>query len=320
LPVVAVDLGGTKIVAALIDAGGTIVDRERVETMANQGPEAVIDRMLGAIDVVLDRNRVATHGIGGICVGAPGPVDMARGILSTPPNLPGWYTVPLRAIVHDHYGLDSYLINDAKAAALGEHRFGAGQGIANMIYITVSTGIGGGIIANGRLYVGRSGGAGEVGHMTIDVNGPRCACGNTGCWEALASGTAMAKEAIRRLASGEKSSLTEMVGDGTHQVTPVEIAEAARNGDGLALSVVGWTARYLGVGLANLVNIFNPEMIIVGGGLSKIGDLLLQPAVKVVGERAFKLLSEAVSIVPSPLGDDAGVLGAAAFALKKGEL
>jgi len=245
---------------------------------------------------------------------------MRNGIVSTPPNLPGWYTVPLRDILHGHYGIDAFLINDAKAAALGEHSFGAGRGLSNIVYITVSTGIGGGIIANGRLYTGHSGAAGEVGHMTIDINGHRCSCGNIGCWETLASGTAMGREAARRLASGEVSSLAVQFAGRFDKVTPVEIGEAARNGDALAQGVVAWTARFLGVGLANLVNIFNPEMIIIGGGLSKLGNLLLEPAVKVVAERAFPLLNRAVRFVASPLGDDATILGAAAFALHKGKI
>lgn len=319
-PVIAVDLGGTKIAAALIAPGGEILDRERAPTIASEGPEAVIQRIFDTIDLILGRSRMSGSQIEGICVAAAGPVDMQHGILSTSPNLPGWHDVPVRDIVADHYRINSYLINDAKAAALGEHRFGAGQGADNMLYITVSTGIGGGIVANGRLYVGRSGGAGEVGHMTIDMNGPKCACGNTGCWEALASGTAMAAEAIRRLESDEESSLATRFADRIREITPVEIGEAALEGDSFSLDVIAWSARHVGVGLANLVNIFNPELIIIGGGLSKMGDILLKPAVKTMNDRAFPLLAQAVRIVSSPLGDDAGVMGAGAFALQKGTI
>jgi len=311
-PVIAVDLGGTKIVTALIFENGDILDREHILTQASEGPEAVIKRMLGTIDLLLERQNMKASDLKGICVAAASPVDMKKGIVSTPPHLPGWYAVPLRDIVRDRYGIDTYLINDVKAAVLGEYRFGAGKGIDNLICITLGTGIGGGIITNGKLYFGEVGGAGEVGHMTIDANGPRCVCGNTGCWELFVSGTAMEREVVRHLSSGEASSLAE-INRKNGIVTSVDITRAARNGDVLAIRVIAGSARYLGIGLVNLVNIFNPGMIIIGGGLSKIGDILMEPAIQVVKDKAFRVLSGAVQIVPSSLGDDAAVLGGAAF-------
>ena len=183
-----------------------------------------------------------------------------------------------------------------------------------MLFITVSTGIGGGIIIDGKLYFGASGGAGEVGHMTIDVNGPKCACGNVGCWETLASGTAVAREAINRIHRGEKSLLTEMVKGKIETITAEKVSEAAQQGDALAQEVIARAMTYLGIGMVNLVNIFNPEMIVVGGGLSKMGNLLFDPVRQVVKDRAFPLLAQAVRVVPAKLGDDAGILGAAIFA------
>jgi glucokinase len=247
-------------------------------------------------------------------------VDMRKGIVTTPPHLPGWYAVPLRDIISNRYGIASYLMNDVKAAVLGEHEFGAGKRIDNLICITVGTGVGGGFIINGELYLGEVGGAGEVGHMTIEVNGLLCPCGNRGCWEMYASGTAMEREAALRLASGEISILTAISKDKGGILEAVDIADAARKGDVLASAIVSWSAGYLGVGLVNLVNIFNPGMIVIGGGLSKIGDILLGPAIKIVHERAFRVLSSAVQIVPSPLGDDAAVLGGAAFAFAEGRV
>jgi glucokinase len=319
-PVIAIDLGGTKIVTALVSENGEILDRERVLTQASEGPEAVIERMLGTIDHLLERRNMKAMNLKGICVAAASPVDMKKGIVSTPPHLPGWYAVPLRDIVKDRYGIDSYLVNDVKAAVLGEHRFGAGKGIDNLICITLGTGIGGGIITNGKLYFGELGGAGEVGHMTIDVNGPRCLCGNTGCWEMFASGTAMEREAAIHLSSGKVSSLIEVGRSKGGVITSEDIAEAARNGDVLAIRVIAWSARYLGIGLVNLVNLFNPGMIVIGGGLSKIGDILLEPAIQVVKDKAFRVLSGAVRIVPSSLGDDAAVLGAATFVFTEGKV
>ncbi len=319
-PVIAMDLGGTKIAAALVSPSGQVLHRERAPTVASEGPGPVIERLFVVIDSILKRADLKAADIGGICVAAAGPIDMDKGIVSTSPNLPGWDSVPLRNIIKDKYAVDSFLINDAKAAVLGEHQFGAGKGTNNLLCVTLGTGIGVGIIINGQLYLGKSGAAGEAGHMTIDVNGPRCACGNAGCWELFASGTAMEKEAARRLASGEISSLSRLVRSVSGAIAAEQIAEVAGKGDALALSVIAWSANYVGVGLVNLVNIFNPEMIVIGGGLSKIGDLLLRPAIDVVRQRAFPLLSQAVRIVPSDIGDDAAVLGAASFAFQKGRV
>ena len=183
--------------------------------------------------------------------------------------------------------------------------------------MTVSTGIGSGIIIGGSLYSGVSGSAGEIGHMTIDINGPRCNCGNIGCFEMLASGTAMAKEAVQRIKQGEKSVLTKITGSKIENITAEKVSTAAQDGDSLASEVILKTATYLGIGLTNLVNIFNPEMIIIGGGMAKMGDLLLDPARRIVRERAFQLPTRAVQIVSAQLGDDAGVLGAAVFTFQQ---
>jgi len=183
-----------------------------------------------------------------------------------------------------------------------------------MIYLTVSTGIGGGIIIDNKEYHGASGAAGEIGHMTIDVNGPECNCGNTGCLEVLASGTAMAREAVKRLKAGEKSSLTGMVNGKIEAITAREIGAAAAQGDPLAMAVLNRCATYLGIGLVNLVNIFNPEMIVIGGGVSNLGEMLLGPARKIVNARAFPISAAAVKIVRAALGEDSGVFGAAVAA------
>ena len=315
LPVLAIDLGGTKIIAAIISHHAQIIAKEYSLTLADEGVEAVTGRILSAIDHLLSVSNIDPSQLNSISIAAAGAIDLDRGVVASSPNLPGWYDIPLRDIVSRKYKVNAILINDANAAALGEHQFGAGKGVSNLILVTVGTGIGGGIIINGRLYSGPSGSAGEVGHMTIDVNGPRCSCGNIGCWEMLASGTAMAREAISRISRGERSILTEMVEGKVENITVEKVETAARAGDSLALEVISQAATYLGVGMVNLVNIFNPEMIIVGGGVAKMGELLLQPARQVVRERAFKLATGAVRIVPAQLGEDGGVLGAAVFAL-----
>lgn len=314
LPVLAIDLGGTKIEGAIISKKGQVIAREQCPTLADEGPQPVVNRILSAIEHLLGLEGVAPSGLHSISIAAAGAVDFERGIVTASPNLPGWNNIPLRDIVREKYGVGTFLINDASAAALGEHRFGAGRGVENLIYLTVSTGIGGGIIVDDRLYTGVCGTAGEIGHTTVDINGQRCNCGNTGCLETLASGTAVAGEAIRRIGSGEGSSLAGMVEGKIEDITAETVGVAAREGDRLALEVISRAAGFLGVGMVNLVNIFNPEMIIVGGGMAQMGDLLLGPARQVVKERAFSLPARAVRIVPARLGDSAGVLGAAVFA------
>ncbi len=313
-PVLSIDLGGTKIIVAIISNKGQVMAKEYYPTLANEGPDSVIKRILSAIDRLISQSNMDSSQLDSISIAAAGAINCEAGLVTASPNLPGWNDVPLRDIVNERYRVNTFLINDAGAAALGEHHFGVGKGVNNLVLLTVGTGIGGGIIINGKLYSGPCGSAGEVGHMTIDVNGPRCNCGNIGCWELLASGTAMAKEAIRRIKQGEKSSLTKLVGGQIENITAETVSLAAQDGDSLALEVILKAATYLGVGMVNLVNIFNPEMIIVGGGVAQMGDLLLEPARRVVKERAFRLSAQAVRIVPAQLGDDAGVLGAAVFA------
>ena len=314
LPVLAIDVGGTKIIAAIISNQGKVIAREYCLTLADEGPQSVINRILSAIDHLLSLRNLAPSQLDSISIAAAGAIDFEKGLVTSSPNLPGWYDIPLRDIVKEKYGVNTFLINDATAAALGEHHFGAGRGVNNLILLTVGTGIGGGIIINNELYSGPCGSAGEIGHMTIDVNGPRCNCGNVGCLEMLASGTVVAQEAIRRISQGERSSLIEIVDGKIESITAEKVGVAAQGGDSLALEVITKAATYLGVGMVNLVNIFNPEMIIVGGGMAQMGDLLLNTARQVVWERAFQLSAQAVRIVPAQLGDNAGVFGAAIFA------
>lgn len=312
-PVLTVDLGGTKIMTAVVLPDGKLLSRNYCLTMADKGTEIVIDRIIFAVNGVMAQAQLRNSELVGVGVAAAGILDTKKGIVTTSPNLPHWRNVPLRDILTEKLGVITYIINDANAAALGEHRFGSGRGLDNMIYLTVSTGIGGGIIVDGELYSGADGCAGELGHMTIEVDGPQCHCGNFGCLEALASGWAVAKAAITRINTGEKSSIIELADGKLESITAETVAEAARRGDRLATDIVAEAANYLGVGLANLVNIFNPELIVIGGGLSKMGDMLLKPARKVLKERAFKLPARTVRIARARLGSNAGIIGAAAY-------
>jgi glucokinase len=312
-PILTVDIGGTKMIVAVVLPAGKIISRRYYLTQADGGTRAVINRLSSAINRSISQDRFKNTELMGIGIAVAGILDTRRGIVTTSPNLPGWRNVPLRDIIAARSGLATHLINDASAAALGEQRFGAGRGFDNLLYLTVSTGIGGGIIINGELYSGADGCAGELGHMTIEANGPQCHCGNFGCLEALASGWAIAKEAVTRINQGEKSSIADLVDGGVENITAETVATAARQGDRLACDIVAKAANYLGIGLANLVNIFNPELIVIGGGLSKMGNMLLKPAREVIKERAFRLPAQSVRIVRARLGSNAGIVGAATY-------
>jgi glucokinase len=317
-PVLAVDIGGTKILLALFAATGEMLAKETWPTLVKEGVSAVIERLVSAIDSVLKINNIEPSRLAGICIACAGGIDTGRGVVVTPsPNLPGWVEIPLAEIIRERFNVSAWLINDASAAALGEHRSGAGKGVNNLVLLTMGTGIGGGIIADGKLYLGAVGAAGELGHMTIDAEGPACGCGNRGCPEMLASGTAVARDAVRRIRQGQNSVLTEMAAAKIENITAEMVGAAARNGDSLAKDVISRAAYYLGICMVNIVNIFNPEMIVLGGGMAGLGDLLIEPGKRMVAERAFSIASRAVSIVAAQLGNEAGVYGAAAFALEK---
>lgn len=312
-----IDLGGSKILTAVVGARGQMLSSDRSKTPAAEGHEAVVRSILESAHRSLQQAGVSVSELLAVGVGAPGLVNSRTGIVATSPHLPGWWDVPLRDIIQDGLGKATFLINDANAAALGELRFGAALGARNFIYITVSTGIGGGIVIDGEIYSGATGIAGEVGHMTIDDEGPACNCGNRGCWETLASGTALAREARRRIEEGADTSIPAHAEGDVSRVTAKTVQSAAEQGDALSRELIGRTGYYLGVGLANLVNIFNPELIVVGGGLSNMGEMLLEPAFKTASERAYREAFEAVRFVRAELGRNSGVLGAAAFALQE---
>jgi glucokinase len=310
-----VDLGGTKILAAVIDAQGRILSRDHTVTPAWQGHEAVVQSIAESAQRALDQAGVTVSSLAAAGVGAPGLVNPDTGMVLTSPHLPGWRNVCLRDMVQERLGKEVFLINDANAAALGELHFGAARGVRNFIYVTLSTGIGGGIVIDGKLYGGTIGAAGEVGHMTIDHQGPVCACGNRGCWETLASGTALARVARQRIEEGIRTSILDYSGGDVAGVTAEAVHSAARQGDRLALELIAQAGYYVGVGLANLIDIFNPELIVIGGGLSNIGDILLKPAFKVARERAYGEAFRAVRFASAGLGRDSGVVGATVFAL-----
>jgi glucokinase len=310
-----IDLGGTKILTSVVDAAGRMLSRDHSVTPATKGQKAVIQAIMESARNALREANTSPSELTAVGIGAPGLSNPLTGVLYTSPNLPGWRDVPLRDIIAKELGSTAYLINDANAAAIGEFYYGAGKGTSDFVYVTVSTGIGGGIIINGKLYAGSTGTAGEVGHMVIDDNGPLCNCGNRGCWETLASGTALAAEAKRLIEQGTTTTILEHAGGDIAKVNAEAIHQAALAGDKLASQLIARNAYYLGVGLANLINIFNPEFIVIGGGLANIGDRLLLPAYEEAGRRAFKESYQATRFARAELGRNSGVIGAAAYAL-----
>ena len=310
--IVGVDLGGTKIDAVLSDSRGNIRKRELKETRAGEGPNAVIKRIVDAVKTVSSDSKIAAVGIG-----AAGIIDVETGLITFSPNLPGWRNIELKDILERELGVKTFVDNDATVAALAEHKFGIAVGCDHFVCVTVGTGIGGGIVTNGRIYRGISGSAGEIGHMTIDINGPRCGCGNTGCWETLASGTALEREARVKISEGVKTTIPKYAKESSSRISAKSIYLAAQDGDKLANELIAQLGFYLGVGLANLVNIFNPQLIVISGGVSRMGDMLLEPTRKTVRERAFELSAKAARVEVSSLGYDAGPLGAVALALSE---
>jgi glucokinase len=314
---IGIDLGGTKIGTALVDAEGQILARDFRKTQAAGGLQAVVNRMVDAAYRVMGQAGVAPSQITAIGVGAPGPIDAKAGLVTSPPNLPGWRNVPLKKLVEEALDIPTFLENDANAAALGEHLFGAGRGTKNMIYVTASTGVGGGFILDGQIYDGATGAAGEIGHMTVLPRGPHCGCGNRGCLEALASGTAIAREGKELVVRGVPTLITELAEGDPDRVSAKLVAQTAEQGDVEAQEIIADAMTYLGVGMASLVNLFNPELIVIGGGLTNMGEGLFGPVRRIIDRRAFRASAEAVKVVPAQLGDEVGILGAAAVAMHR---
>jgi glucokinase len=308
---IAVDLGGTQIRAARYSADGEMEARYAVETLASAGFDPVLGRVMTAVhDVWPARGEVAAVGLG-----VPGPINFREGLLRFAPNLPGWDNVPLRDMLRAELGVPAFVANDADVAALAEHRFGVGKGVEDMIYMTISTGIGGGMIFNNRLFTGGQGLGGEVGHMAIDPHGPVCSCGNVGCLEVLASGTAIARRARERLVAGESSILTERVQGDLSRITAREVNEAGQQGDALAAAVFEEAGIYLGSALVSLMYMLNPALFVLGGSVTRAGELLLVPLRKTVEARAPKAYREQTRIVRAELAGDVGLWGAYALCL-----
>jgi len=305
----AIDLGGTKILVVVASPTGEVVASERIPTEAEGGPSAVIERMVDALRTAVEEAGVPLEQLAGIGISAPGPIDLDAGVVTSPPNLPGWRDVPLAAILREELGVPVALENDANCAAVGEHRFGAGRGYRHLIYITWSTGIGGGIIIDGRLYAGASGAAGEVGHVAVAADGPVCGAGHPGCLEAVAAGSGIAARAAEMIAAGLLPRTAALAAEAP-PLSAEEVYQAGTEGEAAAAALIERAGRYFGMGLANLINIFNPQAVVIGGGLTNIGEAIMGPAIETARARSFAQSFADVAIVASELGDRAAALGA----------
>ena len=304
----AIDLGGTKLRSIVADGGGRILGKDLRPSQSQDGLDVVLERMVESLDASVAAAEVEAARLRGLGIASAGAVDAVRGIVPGAPQLPGWDDVPLARILAERTGLPTRLENDATAAALGEHRFGGGRGSRYMLYITMSTGVGGGIIIDGEMYGGKSGAAGELGHVVLDMNGPPCGCGARGCLESLASGTAIAEKGEQLLDNGKSPILARLRAE-NGPVTAEMMHRAAELGDNASREVFREAGHYFGVALASYVNIFDPEVIVVGGGVAKAGDLFLDQARVTMEDRAMAQPLKGVRLIRSELGDFGGTLG-----------
>ena len=300
------------MVGAVAIDGSRVIGSDSAPTNPGRGADAVVHDLvsMGQQTLATLVREIPGAKVLGIGVGAPGPLDRRQGVVLLTPNL-GWVNMPLRARLAEGLHLTAALDNDANCAILGECWVGAARDAKYVMGMTIGTGIGGGIVVDGTLYHGASDCAGEIGHMTIDLDGRRCGCGNYGCLEAYASGPAIALRAIEKVEAGAESMLASLVDGDLARVTAQTVYEAAQQGDALAHEVVRETAHYLGAGLANLLNIFNPDRVVIVGGVTQAGDRLFEPLRREVTRRAFKPAVQACEIVPGQLDGLAGVYGAA---------
>jgi glucokinase len=312
--VLGLDVGGTKIAAGVVDRGGQVLSMEVAPSRVHEGPDAMIDRHLDLGRAAVAAAAVPWGQIRAVGIACGGPLDPFAGIIQSPPGLPGWNDVPLVAIVEAALRRPAVVGNDATACAIAEWWFGIGRerGVRNLVYLTISTGVGGGLILDGRVYRGAAGNAGELGHLTIDYQGRQCGCGRRGCLEAYASGPQIAARARERIAAGGASTLAALP-----EVTARDVAQAAAEGDPLAREVWDETTEMLGSAVANILDVFNPELVVLGGGVTRAGDQLLRPVHEAALRQAMAPARNAADIVLAGLGEELGVVSAATVAFER---
>lgn len=313
-----VDLGGTTVSAALADAHGEIACQTEIATESQLGPEGVIDRIADVVHELAEAEGRRPRAVG---VGVPGLVDVRNGVTRFLPNLPtNWRDVPMGAALSDKLGAPVFLLNDVRTATLGELTFGRGKDeeVGSMAFFSVGTGVGGGVVVDGKLRLGPLGAAGELGHQTILPDGPTCGCGNRGCLEVLASGPAIVGEGVWLLKAGRAPKLHELVEGDVGRITPSEMAAAAEAGDEAVREAILRAAGYLGIGVANVVTVLHPELVVIGGGVAEMGLLLIDTIRDTLTRRVGMFPTDGVRVERSALGAKAGVLGAVALAAQGG--
>lgn len=313
---VGADIGGTNIRAGVVDENGRILGEARRPALAEGGLRAAVERCIEAIEEAIDKAGFTIKDIRAIGLGVAGALKSSEGICVFSPNFTDSRGVPILPPINATLGLPSFMLNDVAVQTLGEHTFGAGRGYNNMVMITLGTGIGGGAIIDGDLRIGPTEGFAEVGHMTIEPDGPFCNCGNRGCWEALAARDAIVRRAVTKMQQGRQTAIAETVEYRLGSITPALIARCAEQGDAVAVEVLSGTGYYLGIGIANLIQLYNPEAIIVGGGIAQAGRMLFEPILRTVRSRALMVPASSCRILPAQLGDDAGIIGASVLAAR----
>ncbi len=304
----AVDLGGTNVRGAIVTRDGEIQHYRTARTAVRGGVYAIIDQIVGLAEDAFDEHGERPET--GVGVVAPGPLEPKAGIVRFAPNLPGWENVPLKRLLEERLNIPVVLGNDGNCAALGESMFGAGRNVDNLIYLALGTGLGAGIIHQGQLIEGIAGLGGEVGHISVDGNGPRCTCGAVGCMEAYIGGWAIARHGELAAHSERSAMIREIAGEG--RITAEVVADAALEGDRAAIDIFARGGRALAVGIGGLVNVFNPELIVIGGGLARAGDLIMEPFRSSLPNYCMLPAYQHVAIVPSALETNTGLYGAAA--------
>ncbi len=312
--VIGVDIGGTSIKCALVDINGKIKLKSGAPTDKSRGADSVFESIKAVAGAVLDAAEKNNLKVSAVGVGTPGSVDPETGcIAGGAENIPGWKGAPLVKELFKSFNIPVFASNDVTLNALGEAKFGAGRGKRDVFCIAVGTGIGGGIVIDGKVYRGAGDSAGEVGHMTVNLNGRRCNCGSRGCLESYASATAIAAEGAAACKKGGGELILEYAGGRIEDITAKSVFEAAKKNDPAAQAIVKKTGFYLGAGIANIINLFNPEVVIIGGGVSKAGGILLDSVKAAVGEYSLEINLKKAAVVLSKLNLTAGVLGAAAL-------
>ncbi|GIP27916.1 glucokinase [Paenibacillus sp. J23TS9] len=307
--VIGVDLGGTKIATGMLDQSGSLLARSQKATAGLKSADEVISTIVDTINEVRGEQDIA-----GVGVASPGMVDSKNGIISNGVNLPDWDGISLQSELEKRLGISVRLINDANAAAWGEYVYGAGRGSQSMVYVTLSTGIGSGLVLDGRLFTGSSSFAGELGHTVINPAGIQCGCGQRGCWETYSSGTAIARLAREAIAeAGIKTHMTVLAEAEGVSVSAKHVFQAAGQGDKVAAETLEQVIHYTGLGLMNIIHSFNPDRIVIGGGVSRAGNAFFEPLIRKTEELILEPYRGTCTIIPAELRDDVGIIGAAAL-------